>query len=211
MSVLLALTLPAPLAADEIRVRGSVLRGTVKEVTATGVVFTPAAAKGELTIEYADLEDIRTDAPLHVIHGRDAVTVAPLAGYRDGRLLLGDTSVPVDTITWSVTQERYDESLMVRLRQALRFWTGNFDLGFSYAEATINTSQLLVGLGAIRTEGPLKLTFGANSRYGTQDPRGPRRRRTRTTCAAPSAATTASRTRSTASRPATAFTTRSSG
>ncbi|MCK6553102.1 DUF481 domain-containing protein [Candidatus Binatia bacterium] len=157
-------------AADEITAKGDLLRGTISDVTSTGVAFTPDYGKGDITIEYSDIQNLKTDAPMHVLHGEDATTVAPISGYSDGKLLMGDTQVPVDSIAWSVTQKRYDDSMMVRLRQRLRFWTGNFDIGFSYTAATINTSQILVGLGATRTKGPFKLGLGASTRYGTQKP-----------------------------------------
>lgn len=169
----IALLVASAACADEITAKGDVLHGTVSDVTAKGVVFTPDFGKGDVTIEYADLEALKTDQPFHILHGEDATTVAPITGYRDGKLTLGGdmpVDIPVDSITWSVSQKKYDDSMMVRLRQRLRFWTGNFDLGFSYTDATISTSQLLVGLGATRTKGPVKLALGASTRYGTQKP-----------------------------------------
>jgi len=158
--------------ADEITAKGDVLHGTINEVTSKGVVFTPDYGKGDVTIEYDNIQNLKTDAPMHVLHGVDDTTIAPITGFSDGKLLMDAQQVPVDSITWSVSQKKYDDSMMVRLRQRLRFWTGNFDLGFSYTDATTSTSQLLVGLGATRTKGPFKLGLGASTRYGTQKPLG---------------------------------------
>lgn len=153
--------------ADEVTSKGDVLRGTINELTSKNVVFTPDYGKGDVTIEYDNIQNLKTDAPMHVLYGEDGTAIAPITGFRDGKVLMDAQQVPVDSITWSVSQKKYDDSMMVRLRQRLRFWTGNFDLGFSYTDATLDTSQLLVGLGAVRTKGPFKLSMGASARYGT--------------------------------------------
>ena len=61
--LVLLLLVPSLAAADRVTVKGTVLEGTVKSITAKHVVLETVYGKGDLVIKTEDVSAIETDAP----------------------------------------------------------------------------------------------------------------------------------------------------
>ena len=75
-----AARLASAAAADRVTVKGTVLEGTVKSISAKQVVMTTVYGKGDLAIGTEDVSAIETDAPFHVYKADDGTEVGPVVG-----------------------------------------------------------------------------------------------------------------------------------
>jgi putative salt-induced outer membrane protein YdiY len=161
--------------ADEIVVKGDVLKGTIKEVTATGLIFETVYGKGTLEIEHKDIERLETENPFVVLHGDDDEHTGRLIGIGESGLQVDDESgetvtVPLDTIV--LARARTDDGFNVEeMRSRFRYWHGNFDLAFSLTQSTVDSSALAIALLAERKKGPNRFVATGRFRYGTQKQR----------------------------------------
>jgi hypothetical protein len=173
-----ALLLGAPAArADQVTAKGTVLRGTVKAVSSTGVTLETEYGTGAILIKWADVEDLSTDGPFQVLYGDSQTANAPLRGLQDGRLLVGTdteatTPVEVTSLLSGGPIDADGPGWQERLRDHWRYWDGNLDAGFNLQEATTDTLGFFVGFGTVRTKKPTRFTLAANYRYGTQQRSG---------------------------------------
>src|SRR5574339_243047 len=74
------LLVPSLASADRVTVKGTVLEGTVKSISAKEVVMETVYGKGTLTIPTADVSAIETAAPFHVFRADDGVEHGPVVG-----------------------------------------------------------------------------------------------------------------------------------
>jgi putative salt-induced outer membrane protein YdiY len=163
--------------ADEVRVKGTVLRGKVVTVTTTDVVFETEYGKGSIVIPIEDVEDIQSEASFRIVHGEEGVAEGRLVGIRDGKLLVGEeatTASLVDPNVIVVTHAAadYDQPLLGTLRRQFELWSGSFDLGFGLTQATTDTTGFAVGFVTDRKKRPSRITFQTGYRYGTQKQSG---------------------------------------
>jgi len=159
--------------ADTVTSKGTVLRGTIKSLSSGGLVLGPEYGKGDLAIDWADVEDVRSDGGFQVLYGDEEELDAPLVGIADGKLLVGSTaeaatSIDVKTILSGYPIGPEGPSWEDRLRSSWRYWDGNFDVGFNAQQATTDTQGLLLGFKTTRKKDPLRLIFGASYRFATQ-------------------------------------------
>ena len=171
LAVLLGCTAAA--AADEVTSKGTVLHGRVASLSSSGVTFEPEYGAGELTIEWANVEDIKTDAPVQVLYGEEQESDAPLQGLSDGKLLVGAsaataTQIDLATIYAGLPLGAGGPSFADRARSYWRYWHGNFDLGFNLQRATTDTTGFLLAFRTERSKDPTRLSLAVNYRYGTQ-------------------------------------------
>jgi putative salt-induced outer membrane protein YdiY len=165
--VLLVLLLPSLAAADRVTVKGTVLEGTVKQISGGSIVMSTVYGKGDLTLKTEDVSAIETDAPFHVYKaddgtavGRivdispDAVTIAPLDG--------GPQEIAFGDVQAAPRDYGEDASLVQRHRLERPWWSGNVDASFSATEGTTDTRAYHVGVGALRERGPSRLRLGAS-------------------------------------------------
>ena len=175
LAVLLGCTAAA--AADEVTSKGTVLHGRVASLSSSGVTFEPEYGAGELTIEWANVEDIKTDAPIQVLYGEEQESDAPLQGLSDGKLLVGAsaataTQIDLATIYAGLPLGAGGPSFADRARSYWRYWHGNFDLGFNLQQGHHRTTGFLVAFRTERSKDPTRLSLAANYRYGTQKSKG---------------------------------------
>jgi len=160
--------------ADEITVKGTTLRGTIKSMSATELQMDTEYGKGTLTIPMKDVENITSDARYYVMHGEEAQTSGRILGLSNGTLLVGEDAaaeqkVDVTTVHSVYSAEKVETGALGSLRSNLRYWTGAFDLGFGLAQSTVDTTTFATGLGVERRKSPTRLVFGTKYGYGTQD------------------------------------------
>ena len=113
--------------ADEVKVKGIKLPGTVVDVTSEGVVFQTDYGKGQITIGFADIQALSTEKPRVVLYGESEETVGRLIGLHDGKLLVGEQvltakRIDVTKILRAIPQEQAN-FLSEQLRNHFRFWS----------------------------------------------------------------------------------------
>jgi hypothetical protein len=160
--------------ADEVTVKGTVLRGTVTAVSSAGVTLETEYGKGAIAIEWADVEALSTEQDFQVLYGDGQSATAPLTGVRDGTLLVGpdgETAVPVTALVAGNPVGADGLGFRDRMRDYWRYWDGGFDAGFNLQEATTDALGFYLGFSTVRTKKPTRLTLAANYRYATQQPK----------------------------------------
>ncbi len=155
--------------ADEITLKnGDHLTGKiVKSDGKTLVLHTEFA--GDVTLQFAAIEQITTDQELHVDlkGGKTAVGTVTTS---DGKLEIatktsGTVETPKDDVTVirnDAEQTAYDKSLHPTLR---RGWTGGTNIGFSLARGNSDTENLALAFNAAHPTLNDKITLSASSVY----------------------------------------------
>ena len=169
------LLLPSLAAADHVTVKGTVLEGTVKKISAKEVVMETVYGKGELKIKTEDVSAIDTDAPFHVYKADDGTQVGRLVGISPVAVTLAaddgaPVEVPFDEVQAAPRDPGPEAHWLDRRPVESPWWSGSFDLALSATESTQDATALAVGFGATRERGPSRLKLGASYlRSTTQD------------------------------------------
>lgn len=158
--------------ADEVVSKGTVLHGKITGLSAAGIAFAPEYGAGTLAIKWADIENLKTDAPFQVLYGEDEEANAPLQGFSNGTLQAGPTAIDVKVLHSGIPIGASGPTFNQRMRNYWRYWDGNLDLGFNLQQATTDTTGFLLGFKTVRTKDPTKFTLGANYRYATEKKKG---------------------------------------
>jgi putative salt-induced outer membrane protein YdiY len=150
---------PSPADADRVTVKGTVLEGTVRSLSAQEVVMTTVYGKGELTIATADLSAIETDAPFHVFRSDDARTVGKVVGVSAATVTLEEAGgrrveIPFERVQAAPRDAGPDASWLERWPVESPWWHGNVDLSFATFDAATHTTALASGFGVRRERGP---------------------------------------------------------
>ncbi len=169
--VLLAVS-PA-LFADQVTLKnGDRLTGTVvKSDGKTLVLHTEAA--GDVTIQFAAIQEIKTDQELHVSLKGGKAAVGPVS-TSDGKLEIatktaGTVEAPKEDVTLirnDAEQTAYDKSLHPGLRHG---WAGGANVGFSLARGNSETENLALAFNAVHPTLNDKITLYASSIYTKSD------------------------------------------
>jgi putative salt-induced outer membrane protein YdiY len=184
MGFILLMFLSLGLAADglgaEIAVKGQDLEGSVVGFTAEGVSFETVYGKGAIVIPWADAERLQSEKEFVILYGEEELAIGRAWGLKEGKLLVGEspekaTEIPVEQIYRSLTREKYETSRLEAMRVRYRYWNANFDLAFSYTEATVETNAFAVGLEFERKKKPTELFLGGYYRYATTQTEGEER------------------------------------
>ncbi|MCA9774739.1 MAG: DUF481 domain-containing protein [Myxococcales bacterium] len=159
--------------ADEIRVKGDTLHGTITRLEGSKIHFDTGYG-GKLKISLADVEAISTDRSFYVFHRDEDESIGRLVGVEDGALLVGEDPalaerIPLADIHSGWSAEAIEGSAWGRLRSRLRFWNANLDLGFTYTQSTTDTLALGFAAHAERKKAPTRFVFDGSYRYGTTD------------------------------------------
>jgi putative salt-induced outer membrane protein YdiY len=159
--------LSSALFADQVTLKnGDRLTGTVvKSDGKTLVLHTEAA--GDVTIQFAAIQDIKTDQELHVSLKDGKTAVGPVT-TADGKIEVatktaGTVEAPAADVTLirnDAEQAAYDKSLHPGLRHG---WTGGANVGFSVARGNSQTENLAVAFNAVHASLNDKITLYASS------------------------------------------------
>ena len=161
------LLVPSLAAADRVTVKGTVLEGTVKSISGKQVVMTTAYGKGELTIPTADVSAIETDAPFHIFHADDVLSVGRVVGItpiavtiaeKDGRL----AEIPFEQVQAAPRDAGEDANWFERRPVTSPWWSGHADLSYASFDAATHTTALSSGFGVRRERGPNRTRFGVS-------------------------------------------------
>ncbi len=145
---------------------GDRLTGTVvKSDGKTLVLHTDAA--GDVTIQFDSIQDIKTDAELHVSLKGGKTAVGPVT-TTDGKIEIatktaGTVEAPKDDVTLirnDAEQTAYDKSLHPGLTHG---WKGGANVGFSIARGNSETENLALAFNAVHPTLNDKITIYASS------------------------------------------------
>ena len=149
------------------RLTGTVVKSDGKEL----VLHTDAA--GDVTLKFDAIQEIKTDAELHVTVKGGKTTVGPVT-TTDGKLEVatktaGTVEVPradVTLIRNDAEQQAYDKSLHPGLMHG---WNGGLNVGFSVARGNSQTENLALAFNAVHPTLHDKITLYASSINTTND------------------------------------------
>jgi putative salt-induced outer membrane protein YdiY len=166
-TLIVLLGLSPALFADQVTLKnGDRLTGTVvKSDGKTLVLHTDAA--GDVTIQFAAIQEIKTDKELHVSLKGGKTAVGPVT-TTDGKLEIatktaGTVEAPKEDVTLirnDAEQTAYDKSLHPGLRHG---WTGGANVGFSVARGNSETENLALAFNAVHAALNDKITLYASS------------------------------------------------
>lgn len=177
LAVLVLLLPVAAARADRVTVKGTVLEGKVKSFTSKSVVLETVYGKGDLVIDTKDVEAIETDVPFHVFHGDDVDSTGPVVGLTPDQVTVrpktGEAvAIPFPEVYVARREPGPEGGFLDRLGVALAYWEGNYDLAFSYSNATDDSLGLGTSLGLRRERGPSRLRMEAAYHRSTNKSQG---------------------------------------
>ena len=76
-------------ATDTVAVQGQRLKGRIRLLDSEGVTFDTAYGKGEIKIDYQDIEQISSQRPFRIYYGEDHVVQGRILGIEKGLLSIG--------------------------------------------------------------------------------------------------------------------------
>jgi putative salt-induced outer membrane protein YdiY len=145
---------------------GDRLTGTVVKSDGKTLVLKTDAA-GEVTIKFDAIQDIKTEAELHVTVKGGKTVIGPVT-TTDGKLQIatktsGTVEVPREEVTLirnDAEQQAYEESLHPGL---LHGWNGGINVGFSLARGNSQAENLALAFNAVHPTLHDKITLYATS------------------------------------------------
>src|SRR4030095_5397973 len=158
-----ALVLFAPLLAAgqaTLGAKGDTIHGRVAGLTAEGVVFEPASGKGQIAVNWADVQSLETEGNYSVMHGAEGETRGRILGFEGGEfILVGDAPATAERVEIGTLFHAYDESKMAgswveRMRSRLRFWMATLDASAAYTNSTTDTMAGAAGFLIDRKKEP---------------------------------------------------------
>jgi putative salt-induced outer membrane protein YdiY len=172
-ALLVGLLTSAAVEADEIKVGGDALRGTIDKITASDIEFTTEYGSGAISIPIEKIESVSTDQEFFFVHGDAGKTTGRLLAIRDGAFIVGSDEATATAIDAGTVHDVYGAAAVQGstgwLREATALWHGSFDLGFALTSSTLDTTGFLVGFTADRKKRPSRVTFAASYRYSTNE------------------------------------------
>jgi putative salt-induced outer membrane protein YdiY len=165
-SPLILLALSSMLFGDQVTLKnGDRLTGTVvKSDSKTLTLHTDAA--GDVTLKFDDIQEIRSEEPLHITLKDGKTAVGPVT-TTDGKIEVASKNGTVEAPKEDVTiirndaeQSAYDKSLHPGLMHG---WNGGANVGFSVARGNSETENLALAFNAIHPTLHDKITLYANS------------------------------------------------
>lgn len=153
--------------ADQVTLKnGDRLTGTVVKSDGKDLVL-HTDAMGDVTIKYGEIQEIKTEAELHVSVKGGKTAVGPVT-TSDGKLEIatktnGTVEVAKEDVTLirnDAEETAYEKTLHPGLRQG---WTGGANVGFSLARGNSETENLALAFNAVHTTLNDKITLYATS------------------------------------------------
>jgi putative salt-induced outer membrane protein len=167
LTLISLLALSSVLLADQVTLNnGDRLTGVVvKSDGKTLVLHTDAA--GDVTIQFAAIQEIKTDKDLHVSLKDGKTAVGPVT-TTDGKIEIatktaGTVEAPKDDVTLirnDAEQLAYDKSLHPGLMHG---WNGGVNVGFSVARGNSQTENLALAINAVHATLDDKITIYTSS------------------------------------------------
>jgi hypothetical protein len=162
--------------ADEVTVKGTVLRGTIVGIGRGGVELETEYGSGKLTIPIDQIEAITTDTAIHVIHGDRGGAIGRVLGVQDGLLIVGEDLT---------SAERIDVKTIVRIHrhegvedERWRDWSSALDVGIALSESTVDEIDITLGFRIERRRRPTRFLAQGSWLFGRDRAEGEEARKT---------------------------------
>jgi putative salt-induced outer membrane protein YdiY len=173
VTLIAILGLSSALLADQVTLKnGDCLTGTV--VTSDGkTLVLHTEATGDVTIQFAAIQEIKTDQELHVSLKDGKTAVGPVT-TTDGKIEIatktgGTVEASKDDVTLirnDAEQTTYDKSLHPGLMHG---WNGGINVGFSIARGNSQSENLALAFNAVHPTLNDKITLYATTLYTKND------------------------------------------
>jgi putative salt-induced outer membrane protein YdiY len=172
LPLLLAFGCPL-LLADQVAFRnGDRLTGAILKSDTESLVISTAVA-GEVTASWQEIQELRSDLPLHVMLADGKMLVGRMT-TSDGRLeIVTGTGTTVEVAKESVVALRNDTEQLAyeksQHRNLLRGWDGGMDTGFELTQGNSETRNFRFAFRAVRKVSRNELTLYTESLYSIDD------------------------------------------
>ena len=159
---------------DRIMVKGRILKVRIVRFDAAGVTYRTEFGSGEITTAYADLDGVESRSAFRIVYGDGNEAVGRLLGFKEGRLMIGDSPttvihVPVEGIQVCVLAKDYDGSWWTRMKTDYRHWRADLSLGINYEQGAVEKRKIEFGLALGRRKRPTRLVFDFRYAYEIQN------------------------------------------
>jgi putative salt-induced outer membrane protein YdiY len=164
--------------ADQVAFKnGDRLTGAILKSDAKSLLMSTAVG-GEVTVSWQEIQELRSDLPLHVVLANGKELVGRMT-TQDGKLkILTDTGVNVEASKESVVALRNNAEQLAyeksQHRSLLQGWNGGLDAGVELTRGNSKTRNFRFAFGAVRKVSREELTLSAESLYAIDDVAGAR-------------------------------------
>lgn len=177
LPVLLVFASPSVFADQVAFKNGDRLTGAILKLDAKSLRMTTAVA-GEVTVSWQEIQEFRSDLPLHVVLADGKQLVGRMIA-REGKLkIVTNTGATVEASKESVVALRNNaEQLAYEKSQhpsLLHGWNGGLDAGLELTRGNSKTRNFRFAFNAVRKVSRQELTLYAESLYSTDDVAGAR-------------------------------------
>ena len=154
------------------RLTGAILKSDAKSLRMT------TAVAGEVTVSWQEIQEFRSDLPLHVVLANGKELVGRMIA-RDGKLkIVTNTGVTVEASKKTVVAVRNNAEQLAyeksQHRSLLHGWDGGLDAGLELTRGNSMTRNFRFAFGAVRKVSREELTLYADSLYSIDDVAGAR-------------------------------------
>jgi putative salt-induced outer membrane protein YdiY len=175
LPVLLVFATPSVFADQVDFKNGDRLTGAIKKSDAKGLLITTAVA-GEVTVSWQEIQELRSDLPLHVSLADGKELVGRMT-TREGKLeIVTNTGTIVEASKESVVALRDNAEQLAHEksehRSLLHGWNGGLDAGFELTRGNSKTRNFRFAFGAARKASHEEMTLYAESLYSIDDVTG---------------------------------------
>ena len=162
---------------DTVAVQGQRLKGWIRLLDSEGVTLDTAYGKGEIKIDYQDIEQISSQRPFRIYYGEDHVVQGRILGIEKGLLSIGmipesAVSIKAAAIVTGLALQEYETSWLSRMRTDFRHWNANLALGWRYERTAVDKNKLEFGFRLARRKSPTRLVFDFRYAYEIQKSSG---------------------------------------
>ena len=177
LPVLLVFVSPSVFADQVAFKNGDRLTGAILKSDAKSLRMTTAVA-GEVTVSWQEVQEFRSDLPLHVVLANGKELVGRMIA-RDGRVkIVMITGVTVEASKESVVALRNNDEQLAyeksQHRSLLHGWNGGLDAGLELTRGNSKTRNFRFAFSAVRKVSSEALTLYAESIYSIDDVAGAR-------------------------------------
>ena len=177
LSLLLVVANPSVFA-DQVGFKnGDRLTGTIVKSDAQKLTITTAVA-GEVTVSWQEIQELRSDLPLHVVLADGKELVGRMTTREQKLEIVTDTGASVEASKESVVALRNNAEQLAyeksQNRSLLHGWDGGLDAGVELTRGNSKTRNFRFAFGASRKVSREALTVYAESLYSLDDIPGAR-------------------------------------
>ncbi|MFP6662741.1 MAG: DUF481 domain-containing protein [Deltaproteobacteria bacterium] len=171
----LALGPTAAAADDKLSAGGYFFSGSLKSIEDDQASFEIGTTGNTISLDTGSLEGLETEKPRLILYGEVGTITGRILGYADGAIRVENAAGESRTIALDnivSLGDPADNSFSAWSQDRMRYWSGNLDISVAASQATVDTTQVLFGLGARRKTDDTQFGLSMSYRYGTRQEAG---------------------------------------